>query len=75
MKRKILSLVLAGVLLVSGSMTGCSKASGSESDAKEKKVLKVGMECAYAPFNWTQSSKKLSNGDEAVPIYGTKDYA
>jgi putative lysine transport system substrate-binding protein len=33
------------------------------------------MECAYAPFNWTQSSKKLSNGDEAVPIYGTSDYA
>jgi putative lysine transport system substrate-binding protein len=75
MKRKFLSLILAGVLLVSGTLTGCSSASGSESEAKEKKVLKVGMECAYAPFNWTQSSKKLSNGDEAVPIYGTKDYA
>lgn len=48
------------------------KKSSSESD---KKVLRVGMECAYAPFNWTQSSEKVSNGDKAVPIYGTKDYA
>lgn len=22
--------------------------------AEEKEVLRVGMECAYAPFNWTQ---------------------
>lgn len=34
-------------------------------------VLKVAMECAYAPFNWTQSDD--SNG--AVPISGTPDYA
>ena len=29
------------------------------------------MECAYAPYNWTQSDD--SNG--AVPIYGAKDFA
>lgn len=34
-------------------------------------VLRVGMECAYAPYNWTQSDD--SNG--AVPIYQSSDYA
>mgnify|MGYP000454696083 CR=1 FL=1 len=37
----------------------------------EDGVLKVAMECAYAPFNWTQADD--SNG--AVPISGTSDYA
>lgn len=37
----------------------------------ENGVFKVAMECAYAPFNWTQSDD--SNG--AVPISGTPDYA
>jgi putative lysine transport system substrate-binding protein len=52
--------------------------SGTNTDnsvKEEKKVLKVGMECAYAPFNWTQSSEEVSNGEKAVPIYGTSDYA
>lgn len=34
-------------------------------------VLRVGMEAAYAPFNWTQDDD--SNG--AVPIEGTSQYA
>ncbi|MBQ6048625.1 MAG: transporter substrate-binding domain-containing protein, partial [Oscillospiraceae bacterium] len=34
-------------------------------------VFRVAMECAYAPYNWTQSDD--SNG--AVPIYGAKDFA
>ncbi len=34
-------------------------------------VLRVGMECAYAPYNWTQNDD--SNG--GVPIYGSADYA
>ena len=33
--------------------------------------LRVGMEAAYAPFNWTQDDD--SNG--AVPIEGTSQYA
>ncbi|MGT2895584.1 ABC transporter permease subunit [Streptococcus entericus] len=37
----------------------------------EEDVLRVGMEAAYAPFNWTQSDD--SNG--AVPIDGTNQYA
>lgn len=37
----------------------------------EKPVLRVGMECGYAPYNWTQFDD--SNG--AVPIKDSKDYA
>ena len=36
-----------------------------------KKVLRVGMECAYAPYNWTQST----NANGAVQIQGSQDYA
>lgn len=73
MKRSVLSILVCITVLAS-MMVGCgTKESGVASN--EKKVLRVGMECAYAPFNWTQSSQEVSNGDKAAPIYGTKDYA
>lgn len=63
MKRRI-SLILAAALLAV-SFAGCTtdlkagSTSGASSAATtEQKVLKVGMECAYAPFNWTQTSDK-----------------
>lgn len=40
-------------------------------NAQADNYLRVGMEAAYAPFNWTQDNS--SNG--AVPIEGTKQYA
>ena len=46
-------------------LTSCGGGSG------EKKVLKVAMECAYAPYNWAQSDN--SNG--SVPIHGRSDFA
>ena len=48
-------------------------AAGAAEAAKdgEKKVLKVAMECAYAPYNWTQPDD--SNG--AVPINDSNEYA
>jgi putative lysine transport system substrate-binding protein len=51
------------VVMLSVSLAGCSKSNSKE--------LKVGLECAYAPFNWTQTTD--ANG--AVPISGTKEYA
>lgn len=48
-----------------------SEASSGGSQVFETKVFRVGMECSYSPFNWTQSDD--SNG--AVPIQGTSDYA
>lgn len=65
MKRKI----LVYVLIISTILIGFSN---SESYANsEEKVLRVGMEAAYAPFNWTQQDD--SNG--AVPIEGSNTFA
>ena len=50
-----------------GENTSKEAAAGSG----EKKVLKVAMECANAPYNWTQPDD--SNG--AVQISGSSDYA
>lgn len=66
--KKILSMVLAMALIC--GMSGCGNKKnneangGAESDAKTSNVLKVGMECNYAPYNWAQADD--SNG--AVPI-------
>ena len=62
MTRKIIALVLAMVMCF--GFAGC----GAE---ENENVLRVAMECAYAPYNWTQADD--SNG--AVPISGTNDYA
>lgn len=44
---------------------------GGVSSASADDYLRVGMEAAYAPFNWTQNDD--ANG--AVPIDGSKQYA
>lgn len=67
-KRKVLGLVLAATMAMA-SLSGCGEESADDN------VLRVGMECAYAPFNWSQDTENLSNGEKAVPIYGTNMYA
>ena len=64
MKRflKIFALVLIVMMVI--SVTGCSKKEEVKQEAPAKKPLRVGMECAYAPFNWTQSDS--SNGAVAI---------
>ncbi len=59
MKKKILALVLV-VLTVLTMFAGCKK------NEAEKEPFKVGMECNYAPFNWTQTEAS----DTAVEIEG-----
>ncbi len=65
--KKVLSLLLAAV------MCAClfAFASCTNAGTGEKKVLKVAMECAYAPYNWAQTDN--SNG--SVPIHGRADFA
>ncbi len=63
-KKIIAGLLCAATVAV---MMGCSSKSGTSSE----KVLRVGMECGYAPFNWTQTND--SNG--AVKIKGSDEYA
>lgn len=49
----------------------CTALGAQTVSADDTKVLKVAMECGYAPYNWTQSDD--SNG--AVPIADSNDYA
>lgn len=69
MKRK-LSLLIAASLSAVMLLTSCGTSTGTKGSS-DKGTFKVGMECGYAPFNWTQSDS--SNG--AVKIDGTADYA
>ena len=72
--RKITCLVLAMLLTLSlaacggktetTATTAAAAASSSTSTGVEDGVLTIAMECAYAPYNWTQGDD--SNG--AVPI-------
>lgn len=82
---RIMSLAIAGVM-AAGALTACGSSNTTSTTAAgenkaadetsaeasgEKKVLKVAMECAYAPYNWTQPDD--SNG--AVPINDSNEYA
>lgn len=76
MKKRILAITMVCILML-GTLAGCGSSVANETptNADGKPVLRVGMECAYAPFNWTQDSKTMADGSEAVPIYGTNYYA
>lgn len=64
----MLRIVLCLAIFAFGAMmTGCS----GDQKAADKKVFRVGMECGYAPFNWTQTT--ADNG--AVKIKDSQEYA
>lgn len=80
--KKLTSLLLAAVMLL--ALAACSSGTAATATpaptaaptatvapTEAPKVLRVGMECAYAPYNWAQPDD--SNG--AIPIYDSKDYA
>ena len=58
--KKLFSVLLAITIAVLG--TFCLTACNNEQD--NRPVLKVGMECAYQPYNWTQ----IDNSNGAVAI-------
>lgn len=68
MKKKLGYISLVLLLLFSIMPMNLLRAEGNP---ENKKVFRVGMEVAYAPFNWAQ--KDDSNG--AVPVEGTKEFA
>ncbi|MEA5145477.1 MAG: transporter substrate-binding domain-containing protein, partial [Candidatus Limiplasma sp.] len=57
--KKTVSILLALTLLLTGAA------------ALAEGTLRVGMECAYAPYNWTQADA----GEFTVPIEGGAGYA
>jgi len=70
MMKKFLAAILVCAMALSLAACGSKSGAGANSVLKTG-VLRVGMECAYAPYNWTQSDD--SNG--AVPIFNSSDYA
>lgn len=73
MKKRI-SLLLVIVMSIAMMLTGCGSSSTTSSGSSaegESGEFRVGMECGYAPFNWTQSDD--SNG--AVKVEGNDEYA
>lgn len=73
-RRSFLKLGLACPALVS-LMCGCGGQADTETTTEETPALRVGMECAYAPFNWTQDEPTTPDGSKAVPIYSSDYYA
>lgn len=84
--KKKLAAVIMAVLMIGSLMTACGSSTSNGSAAGETKtvkasedansvlktgVLRVGMECGYAPYNWTQNTD--ANG--AVKIHDTNNYA
>lgn len=64
--KKVLAILLAAAMLL--AFAACSS---KGKDKGGQKLLRVGMECAYAPYNWVQPTD--ANG--AVPINNSKEYA
>ena len=67
--KKILALCLACIMLL--ALAACGGGDEVRQGTIEEGKLIVTMECAYAPYNWTQTDD--SNG--AVPIKDSSDYA
>ncbi len=63
------ALILASCLLLAGCSSSSTPASsGSSTQSGDQSVLRVGMECNYAPFNWTtteagETAKQISSVD------------
>lgn len=75
MQKRLKILITALFAIMVLAACGTSKEEGnttsSSESTEEKEVLKVGLEAAYPPFNWTQQDD--SNG--AVKIQGSEEYA
>ena len=68
--RRILAITL--ILVMAMSLVACGNINGgteNKDDGETKAVLKVGMECNYAPYNWSQKT----DADGAVKISNVAD--
>ncbi len=81
-RRDFIRLTLAGVTFpVMGALGGCGQSAEESTQAEtlvtetSTDILRVGMECAYAPFNWTQDEPTTPDGSTAEPIFGSNYYA
>ena len=64
MSKKLLCLGLSLLGVASINLVACQNAAPSN-------ALIIGMECAYQPFNWSQSN----SNEFTLPIDGTSEFA
>ena len=64
-------ITITAVLFLSVSFAFAAGSSENTASESGRPVLRVAMECGYAPYNWTQTTD--ANG--AVQISGSSDYA
>lgn len=70
--KRLATLLLALTMVLALAACGGEKTPpATDADGEQTKTLRVAMECAYAPYNWAQTTDE--NG--AVPISGSKDFA
>lgn len=69
MKRSILSIL--GMMVLFLGLVACSASNAKEDNTKNKPLV-VGLECDYAPYNWTTT--KAKSNEFSLPIDGSKGY-
>ena len=65
--KKMISLIMAAMMVLTLTACGTPQAqqpTGDNIPGTNNNILTVGMECAYAPYNWTQ----IDDSNGAVPI-------
>ena len=67
--KKLLSILLATLMLI--TLSACGSKEETVEDYGEGFTFTIAMECAYAPYNWTQADD--SNG--AVAIKDSNEFA
>ena len=50
--------LLLGTLLCA-TLVGCGNNSSTSTSSQEREKLIVGLECNYAPFNWTEMKEQI----------------
>lgn len=76
-RKKLIAMLLMGTMVFT-MLAGCGSSGDSSEEAssdEEDNVFRIGIECTYAPYNWTQESEELDNGEKAVKIANSEGYA
>ncbi|MDD3129924.1 MAG: transporter substrate-binding domain-containing protein [Candidatus Izemoplasmatales bacterium] len=78
MRKGILSIIMLLLVFVfigcdaTSTTTTIANTNNSSSTTEEQRTLIVGMEAAYAPFNWTIDEQGAY--ENAVPLFGTNNF-
>jgi putative lysine transport system substrate-binding protein len=57
-----------------GAGTDTTVDPAATSDAAGQKIFRIGIECTYPPYNWTQETEDLADGSKAVKIKNSDGY-